>query len=230
MPYTPAHKEQTRKRILECARQLFIARGYSEVSIDEIMAEAGLTRGGFYNHFKNKEDLFAAAITSFMDCNAAETIGMNCPASASNDERAHAFVNAYLSDHHLGGQYGLCPLIALPTDVARAGPAIKDSYRKLFEGMVKTFESSIPAAADGQSTGDRALALAATCVGGMILARAMGDEALSDRIRSAALAVARETLNGGKESAEIPPPVPDTANANNGHDHRAAKAKVVAAE
>ena len=54
MPYTAKHKKNTRARIVECARKLFNRRGFVEVSIDEIMAEAGLTRGGFYNHFNNK--------------------------------------------------------------------------------------------------------------------------------------------------------------------------------
>ena len=191
------------------------------------MADAGLTRGGFYNHFKNKEDLFAAAIESFLDCDAAEVIGMTCPVSLSTGERAHAFVNAYLSTQHRAGQKGVCPLIALPTDVTRAGPAVKNSYQKLFEGMVGTFAKSINPVA-GQSSHDRALALAATCVGGMILARAMGDTALSDRIREAALATARETLNGGGNDAEVKP-MRNTGPIN-GQEHRPASAKVVAAE
>ena len=57
MPYPPEHKKQTRERILRCAHQLFNRRGFTDVSIDEIMAAAGLTRGGFYHHFKTKEDL-----------------------------------------------------------------------------------------------------------------------------------------------------------------------------
>ena len=47
MPYTAEHKQKTRARIIECARELFNRRGFTEVSIDEIMQHAGLTRGGF---------------------------------------------------------------------------------------------------------------------------------------------------------------------------------------
>ena len=57
MPYSPEHKGGTRERILRSARQLFNRKGFSEVTIDEIMAAAGLTRGGFYNHFHGKEEL-----------------------------------------------------------------------------------------------------------------------------------------------------------------------------
>ena len=54
MPYSPEHKRDTHQKILESARRLFNRRGFSEVSIDEIMDNAGLTRGGFYRHFRNR--------------------------------------------------------------------------------------------------------------------------------------------------------------------------------
>ena len=58
MPYSPEHKQQTRERIIECARMLFNRHGFDRVTIDMVMERAALTRGGFYNHFKSKEDLF----------------------------------------------------------------------------------------------------------------------------------------------------------------------------
>jgi AcrR family transcriptional regulator len=51
MPHPPEQKAETRARILQGARRLFNRRGFSEVSIEEVMSAAGLTRGGFYNHF-----------------------------------------------------------------------------------------------------------------------------------------------------------------------------------
>ncbi|MEM7615189.1 MAG: TetR/AcrR family transcriptional regulator, partial [Pseudomonadota bacterium] len=67
MPYSPAHKAETRKRIVETARILFNREGFSNVSIDRIMEEVGLTRGGFYNHFRNKDELYAEAVASFLN-------------------------------------------------------------------------------------------------------------------------------------------------------------------
>ena len=69
MPYTAEHKARTRARIIEAARVLFNRRGFEQVSIDEIMQHAGLTRGGFYNHFASKDELYAEAIRSFTSCN-----------------------------------------------------------------------------------------------------------------------------------------------------------------
>ena len=58
MPYTQEHKAETRARIVRSALGLFVRHGFEPVSIDAIMAEAGLTRGGFYNHFATKEELY----------------------------------------------------------------------------------------------------------------------------------------------------------------------------
>jgi len=52
--------------MVETARILFNRHGFSDVCIDAVMAEAGLTRGGFYSHFKNKAELFAEAVDSFL--------------------------------------------------------------------------------------------------------------------------------------------------------------------
>jgi hypothetical protein len=65
MPYAPEHKQETRERIVKCARRLFNRKGFAEVTIDEIMANTGLTRGGFYKHFNAKEELYADAIRQF---------------------------------------------------------------------------------------------------------------------------------------------------------------------
>ena len=58
MPYTAEHKQETRTRIIKSARRLFNRNGFANVSIDEIMSEAGLTHGGFYKHFSAKDDLY----------------------------------------------------------------------------------------------------------------------------------------------------------------------------
>src|ERR671931_2299848 len=66
MPYAPEHKRETRQKILESARRLFNRRGFSEVSIGEVMQHAGLTHGGFYRHFNDKDELYAEAVRWFL--------------------------------------------------------------------------------------------------------------------------------------------------------------------
>src|SRR5215468_469643 len=65
MPYPAGHREQTRERIIESARKLFNQRGFESVSVNEIMSEAGLTRGGFYSYFASKSDLYVEALSCF---------------------------------------------------------------------------------------------------------------------------------------------------------------------
>jgi AcrR family transcriptional regulator len=192
MPYPPEHKEQTRARIVECARRMFNRHGFEAVSIDQIMASAGLTRGGFYHHFANKEALYSEAIAGFARCDPA---GLSFAASARRI--ALQMVNAYLSHEHLEDIDRHCPMIALPSDVARAGPAVRRTYEMLLGGMLGMFERGVePADGDARQA---ALAIAALCVGGMVLARTIEDEALAGDIREAARLAALQI--GGLGSA-----------------------------
>ena len=199
MPYTAAHKQATRERIVESARRMFTRRGFFDVSIDEIMNDAGLTRGGFYNHFKTKEDLYAAAVSQVTKCQTSDAWGdMKVDFSMTGPPLARHIVQAYLSQQHMDDRDNHCPLIALPSDVARGGPQVKAAFRQVLQMMVSVFETNV--SANGHAPRERALALAALCVGGMVLARAVDDESLSDDIRHAARDLALET--GGWDDIE----------------------------
>jgi AcrR family transcriptional regulator len=96
MPYTQEHKARTRERIVGSARRLFNRHGLTGVSIDEIMADAGLTRGGFYNHFDTKEDLYAEVVQQVLACRKDAEDAASPP--RFND--AGEFIAAYLSQVH----------------------------------------------------------------------------------------------------------------------------------
>jgi AcrR family transcriptional regulator len=57
-----AHSADTKAALATAARRLFGRRGYASVPLDEVCARAGVTKGALYHHFRNKEDLFAAAL------------------------------------------------------------------------------------------------------------------------------------------------------------------------
>jgi TetR/AcrR family transcriptional regulator, transcriptional repressor for nem operon len=203
MPYAPEHKEQTRARIVECARRMFNRYGFEAVSIDQIMARAGLTRGGFYHHFANKEALYSEAIASYARCNPAADLNFAAPARQVVLE----MVNAYLSRQHLEDVDRHCPMIALPSDIARAGPAVRRAYEMLLGGMLGIFERGVdPADGDARQA---ALAIATLCIGGMVLARTIEDDDLAAEIREAARRVALEV--GGLGAA---PPLSASASSN----------------
>ena len=185
LSYTAEHKQTTRARIVETARILFNRHGFQNVTIDMVMAEAGLTRGGFYNHFKSKEALFNAAVSSFlMGRGALWRSDAGVDVSNITHETAKQMIDAYLSTQHLGDLDGQCPMIALPSDVARASPEVQASFQELLTAMVGLFENSLVAGNKGGR--QDALSLAALCVGGMVLARTLPDSELAEEIRAAA--------------------------------------------
>jgi len=65
MPYPPNHRQETKAKIVLSARRLFNRFGFDGVSIQQIMADAGLTHGGFYKHFASKSDLYAEVMARF---------------------------------------------------------------------------------------------------------------------------------------------------------------------
>lgn len=193
MPYTAEHKRHTRARIVESARELFNRKGFVDVSIDEIMARAGLTRGGFYSHFKAKEDLFVEAVMQYMHFDpTTRWEGVYFDRNREGKARARQMVDAYLSQQHLDDLEGHCPLIALPSDVARATPRVKQAYGQLLEAMAGIFASSL--ADEAPEARRRGLALAALCVGGMVLARTIEDEPFRREVREAAHGTALELV------------------------------------
>jgi AcrR family transcriptional regulator len=184
MPYRPEHAAQTRARIVESARRLFNRRGFEQVTIDQIMAAAGLTRGAFYHHFRSKNELYAAAVASFVTCNpfAIRTTGA---AEQLRDPRrlARMLVELYLSDEVLDNIDLHCPLYALPSDVARAGLEPQEAYTDLIRGMSHIYRTALKGTRDAAR---RAEALVALCVGGMVLARTTHDPGLRKSLRASA--------------------------------------------
>jgi TetR/AcrR family transcriptional regulator, transcriptional repressor for nem operon len=195
MPYTTAHKEETRRRIVECARILFNRHGFENVTINMVMESAALTRGGFYNHFKSKEELFASAVSSFLMGRGAQWRAQaGIDPTRPTREAASQMLGGYLSKEHLGDLDGQCPMIALPSDVGRSNPEVQAAYQQLLEAMVSLFEASLTGAK--RQRRQTALTLAALCVGGMVLARTLPDSALAEAIRDAAHTHGQSMLQG----------------------------------
>jgi TetR/AcrR family transcriptional repressor of nem operon len=197
MPYSAEHKDKTRKKIVETARVLFNRHGFNGVSIDMVMQEAGLTRGGFYNHFKNKEELFSEAVMSFLMGRGAEwREDAGVDVTNLRPEMAHQMIDAYLSPEHLDDLDGQCPMIALPSDIARGGIEAQQSFQTLLEAMVSLFETNM--SSNDSTNRQWAQAIAALCVGGMVLSRALPDSTLAKEVRVAAGQSAKRLLSEGE--------------------------------
>lgn len=184
MPYTQAHKARTRARIVEGARALFNRRGFEQVTIDEVMAAAGLTRGGFYNHFRSKDELYAESVRSFSSCNPFRRRIAALAHPPSGRELARQLVELYLSDTMLRAVDDQCPLYALPSDVARAGLAPRAAYTDVLRSMTRVFRGAFdPRDRDADR---KAQLMVSLCVGGMVLARTTNDRKLRRSLRETA--------------------------------------------
>jgi TetR/AcrR family transcriptional regulator, transcriptional repressor for nem operon len=182
MPYTPEHKRETRQKILESARRLFNKSGFSEVSIDEIMENAGLTRGGFYRHFVNKDELYAEAVRRFLCADAPKPWqGKTDRSRTAHKPRGQRVVDSYFSRDHFDDRETCCPLIALPSDVMRGSNAVKGAYREVLEKLIDILQADL----GEPHRRERALAVVALCVGGVVAAKCMDNQALADELRRA---------------------------------------------
>lgn len=175
MPYPSGHRERVRTDILRSARRLFNRHGYDAVSVDEIMKDAGLTRGAFYFYFGSKSQLYREAIGFVLaDHPASRWAAEDAPASP-----AVQLVNAYLSVRHLEEIDESCPLVTHAAEAARGDPELRAAFSSVLRALVRTIGQECSDAHDPD--GD-ALVIAALCVGGLALARGVGDPALAHRL------------------------------------------------
>ena len=196
MPYPAGHRDQVRKKIVDSARRLFNQDGFERVSVDAIMAHAGLTRGGFYSYFDSKSDLYAEV----MRCFFTDPDWEHRWEGIEFDNRAAAgpqIVRAYLSSNHFDDVQNSCPLIALPNDVARSDATVKAAFETVFKAMVELLGRDVKKSPRAKE--NSALAIAALCIGGMVVSRSMNDRALGEQLRDAATKVALE-LGGWRTS------------------------------
>ncbi len=188
---TKEDKARNRQNILEAAGRMFRSQGIDAVGIAELMKEAGLTHGGFYNHFASKNDLvvevcgasFAASLGSL-----ARTVEEGPDEDGSPLERV---VAGYLSTAHRDAPDGGCPSASLVTDAGRHSEAVQSAYAEGVEGYLTGFAAELLREAEekGQELDPgearrRAMRLLSEMVGALTLARAVRhvEPELSDEI------------------------------------------------
>lgn len=172
------------ERILELATRLFRERGIDGVSVADLMKSAGLTHGGFYGHFKSKQDLVAQACglaISKMRQSWMKTIGER------PGDPIQALADRYLTNEHRDHSGRGCPMAALGAEVARQGPAVRhavtEELRLFFDSLSRVLPGS-----SNSARRQKAISTYALLVGGLVLARAVDDPAFSSEILHAAAA------------------------------------------
>jgi TetR/AcrR family transcriptional repressor of nem operon len=198
MPYPAGHREQVRQKIVESARRLFNRSGFESVSVDSIMAHAGLTRGGFYSYFESKSDLYAEVLGCFFTDPNWKSRWEGVHVDLASAEAGPQIVQAYLSRQHFEDVENSCPMVALPSDVARGDARVKTAFEGVFKAMVTLLGREVKN--NGQAREKTAMAIAALCIGGMVVARSMNDRRLGDKLREAATGVALELGGWGRKT------------------------------
>lgn len=165
---------ENRERILTEAARLFREHGLSGVGVDALTDAAGLTHGSLYSQFGSKERLAVEALS-----HAAST----CAARLSDVGTLDEYLIQYLSADSRKRPGDGCVVAALVGEIPRQGAAIRHSFTDVLRTVVKRIASLMPGRRKSE---DEALAIVATMVGALTLARAVDDLELSDRILAAA--------------------------------------------
>jgi AcrR family transcriptional regulator len=179
MPYAKQHKQNTRKHILASAFTLFTAKGFDKVTVDQLMRNCNLTRGGFYAHFTSKAELYSEAIKF-----SAQNSMLNDlkPADISDKQWVQWLLDKYLSMDHVNGERA-CPLAFLSTDIVMQNEAAKmvyaDTYlnfNRLLSVMVRKY---------CECSEETILATTAMMIGGVAMARTLQNQQASQQLLSA---------------------------------------------
>jgi len=178
---------ENRRKIVDTAGRLFRERGFDGVGVAEVMAAAGFTHGGFYNHFTSKEALATAA--------SAESLRRSNDGLASELERGglpglRSYLGRYLSPRHRDHPDAGCTLAALSADAGRQGPEVQASFARGLRAQLSLTARVLAARGrrrKAEQAHQEALRTYSEIVGALVLSRAVkdADPALSKEILAA---------------------------------------------
>jgi AcrR family transcriptional regulator len=177
--YQTPHREMVRARIIRSAQQLFLAKGFTDVSIDDVMAGAGLTRGGFYTYFASKSALYAEAIRSLMQ---EKFLGGGC--DTPPHKKASDIIKQCLSVDRTHGDNESNLLLAHPGDLLLNDATISSTYELVVKTLIGAISAGITGSGDDRH---RALAIVAILIGCMTGMRSLRDPVLVEDMCKAAM-------------------------------------------
>ena len=180
MRVTKHEMDTNHDRIVEGAARLMRERGVRSTSVADAMNEAGMTHGGFYRHFKTKDDLVVEALRSAFD-DFAKPLELRQQIESPQAVAAE-YKALYLSPEHVANPGYGCPMPALGSDLAREAEPVKAE----FSAGLRRVVSALSAAREGTPEERQAQALreVAMLVGAVVLARACGDAMASEVLQA----------------------------------------------
>jgi TetR/AcrR family transcriptional regulator, transcriptional repressor for nem operon len=188
MRYSADHREKTRKKIVDTAGRAFRERGFDGIGVDGLMRSAELTSGAFYGHFDSKNEIFREVVGVGLGRLRARILHYQ---ETVPEAWVEAMVDFYFGAAHVQNVSGGCALPSLSPDVARADDATRDVYADALAEIADVIAAA-PPFSDRTDALQRAWSLLAILAGGVMLARAVPDDAVASQIlagtRRAALA------------------------------------------
>jgi TetR/AcrR family transcriptional regulator, transcriptional repressor for nem operon len=189
MRYSKDHKQATRQRIVEAAGRRFKEDGIDGAGVATVMADAGLTNGAFYGHFRSKEDLVANVLADQLRAQR-----QSFDAQPSDRAGLEAFIRSYLSPQHRDQSADGCPSAALLDEIARRPAATKRVFSDELMDNMDDIASRIDPK-DVEAARTDALTLFGLMVGTLQLARALTDRDLSDQLLARGVKTALKLLD-----------------------------------
>lgn len=177
MRYPESHKKQVRARIVGEAAWALRQHGLEGVSIPKLMKKVGLTHGGFYAHFEDRDELVAEAVGAAAKETAESVFG---------EHRLEQTIARYLSPEHLEHPEAGCVLAALGPEGVRAGTKVRQAFAQAARGFLELTQQKVDPKAKPGTLSDEALVRAATLIGAVVLGRLVRDPRLAARVLGAA--------------------------------------------
>ncbi len=205
MRYSAEHKQETRARVVAAAGQVFRKEGYGGAGIDALTKAAGVTNGAFYGNFKSKSEAFRTAVLAGL-----EDLRQGIAALKADQPKGwlKTFVGYYLGYKRTCDLGESCALPSLSPDVMRADNETRSAYTAELKRLIEEVAAGLPENAARRqpqtARGDQAILLLALLSGGVTLARAVSDPALSERIANLVGQAALSWTSQGKQGARNP--------------------------
>jgi TetR/AcrR family transcriptional regulator, transcriptional repressor for nem operon len=179
MRYRPEHKTETRQKIVKDASRRVRSEGLNGAAVAAVMRDSGLTHGGFYKHFRSKDDLLLESLREAF----GEVVALLVKAAEQAGPQSgwKAIVKTYLSAEHCDHPERGCPLAALAPELARAGKEIKSQILTEITNYKDRMLRFMP----GRRAADKERAfivIFSTMVGAVEIGRMMPDRAARERL------------------------------------------------
>lgn len=189
--YSEDHKAGTHKRIVEEASQRFRRDGIGATGLQPLMKALGLTHGGFYAHFKSKDDLVEQALQA-----AVENIDPAARKAFREPGGLPTFIDLYLSSEHSANPAQGCPLPTMSAELGQRGQpsATTDAF---LTSRLAQLDAALPKNHHEQ----HAIGMFATLVGALMLSRSVEDPQLSERLLEGARSWLKHQLNSDETQA-----------------------------